>query len=636
MTFKQISVKLFNHQILSIKDMEERENKRKVVYNHVISNESQPELRDRLSYLSPFKNAGKYTINTNFSILGNDPGSGKTLITLGLIAGDITDYNIQKEYYNLTTDDYEIRNIFSRDENNEYYTKKYKKNIYGDNNLIIKYDTRIRYVNCNLIIVPQGGVFRQWRETIEKQTTLRAKFIETRKDMFGLLEPEGSINMAENAKRLCDLLETDKTQVLLVSSSFYCKFCDEYGVINENLYWHRVIVDEADSIRCPDMRCVKYRFAWFVTATWESLRIPRNNGLIKNIFKNYSLDLMKKFVIEKNDEYYTELFRDVNKTETIYKCIPPISYISRISNFISHSVLEMINANNFNGAIRELGGRTGTGEEIIDVLTKNIRRKLKRSEYERQYISNNQFISDRDKVERLKKSDEEIQRYKSQLSSITERVSNLDSKECGICTCEYTDPICLACTHVFCSNCVFQWIQVRSRSYRRGSTPCPLCKTPIDLRLMAKITKVKQSQEEEKKEEVNIPMGKDETILKIIRDNPNGKFIIFSNHHESFDSFDRLLSSDRQIKKRCKRLKGNSNTMSKTLRDFASGKVDVILLNSQHNGAGIDLPTATDVILYHKMRKDLEKQVIGRALRIGRPKELPLRVHKLFYDNERL
>ena len=90
MTFKQISVKLFNHQILSIKDMEERENKRKVVYNHVISNESQPELRDRLSYLSPFKNAGKYTINTNFSILGNDPGSGKTLITLGLIAGDIT------------------------------------------------------------------------------------------------------------------------------------------------------------------------------------------------------------------------------------------------------------------------------------------------------------------------------------------------------------------------------------------------------------------------------------------------------------------------------------------------------------------------------------------------------------------
>jgi len=633
MTVEQISVKLFSHQLLSINDMEEREIKKKIVYNHQY-NDNRPHNNEY--YRSPFRSSGKYIINTNFSILGNDPGSGKTLISLGLIARDKMNYNKQKEYYNSENDQYEMRNVFNRDSNDEFYIRKYRQNMYSDGNIFIKHDTSIRYVNCNLIVVPQGGVFRQWKNTIQKQTTLRAKFIETNSDMNNLINIQDTDNQSIT-KNLCNLIDNEEIQVILVSSSFYCKFCDMYKFISKSLYWHRIFIDEADSIRCPDMRTVKYRFAWFITATWESLKVPRNNGLIKNIFKNYSLDLMKRFVIERNEEYYTELFRGVNKSETVYNCIAPISYISRISNFISSTVLEMINANNFDGAIRELGGRSGTGEEIIDVLTKNIRRKLQREEYQRQYIANNNFINDRDKVERLKRIDDEINRYNSQLQSITERVTNFDKQECGICCEDYTDPVCLACTHIFCGNCVLQWIQVRSRTYRRGIAPCPLCKTPIDLTKMTQITTNKSNESDEKESKSNDqPMGKDETILKIIRNKPKGKFIIFSNHYESFNSFERLLQTDRHIKKRCKRLKGNTNTVAKILRDFESGKVDVILLNSQHNGAGIDLPTATDVILYHKLREDLEKQVIGRALRIGRPKELPLHIHKLFYDNERL
>jgi superfamily II DNA/RNA helicase len=143
--------------------------------------------------------------------------------------------------------------------------------------------------------------------------------------------------------------------------------------------------------------------------------------------------------------------------------------------------------------------------------------------------------------------------------------------------------------------------------------------------------KTSKTKKEEKSEEI---FAKDETIIKIIENNPNGKFIIFSNHYESFDSFENLLTQNRSIQKKCKRLVGNTNTIAKTLRNFESGRLDIILLNSQYNGAGIDLPSATHVILYHKMRKDLEKQVIGRALRIGRPKSLPLFIHRLKYDNE--
>jgi SNF2 family DNA or RNA helicase len=56
------------------------------------------------------------------------------------------------------------------------------------------------------------------------------------------------------------------------------------------------------------------------------------------------------------------------------------------------------------------------------------------------------------------------------------------------------------------------------------------------------------------------------------------------------------------------------------------GELSVIFLNSRFNGAGINLQIADDIILYHKMAEGLRKQVLGRALRIGRTD--PLLVHE--------
>ena len=69
-----------------------------------------------------------------------------------------------------------------------------------------------------------------------------------------------------------------------------------------------------------------------------------------------------------------------------------------------------------------------------------------------------------------------------------------------------------------------------------------------------------------------------------------------------------------------------------TLNGFKTGVNNVLMLNSKFNGAGINLPMTTDVIIYHKLNKDLEKQVVGRAYRLGRTG--PLSVHKLYYINE--
>ena len=55
-------------------------------------------------------------------------------------------------------------------------------------------------------------------------------------------------------------------------------------------------------------------------------------------------------------------------------------------------------------------------------------------------------------------------------------------------------------------------------------------------------------------------------------------------------------------------------------------------MNARHVGAGINLEAATHVVLYHRMNTELEKQVIGRAVRFERESEL--RIVHLVHDGE--
>jgi hypothetical protein len=57
------------------------------------------------------------------------------------------------------------------------------------------------------------------------------------------------------------------------------------------------------------------------------------------------------------------------------------------------------------------------------------------------------------------------------------------------------------------------------------------------------------------------------------------------------------------------------------------------LLNAKNYGSGLNLQMTTDIIIYHKMSKDLENQVIGRGQRLGRTDAL--NVHYLYYENEK-
>ena len=119
-------------------------------------------------------------------------------------------------------------------------------------------------------------------------------------------------------------------------------------------------------------------------------------------------------------------------------------------------------------------------------------------------------------------------------------------------------------------------------------------------------------------------MTKDEKIVEIIKNNEEGMFLIFSEYDHTFYQIYKILYEN-DIK--FIEIKGSIKTREKNLELFKTGKIKVIFLNSNYNGAGINLTEATDIILYHEMNSYTENQILGRANRIGRAKHL--NVHHL-------
>ena len=79
-------------------------------------------------------------------------------------------------------------------------------------------------------------------------------------------------------------------------------------------------------------------------------------------------------------------------------------------------------------------------------------------------------------------------------------------------------------------------------------------------------------------------------------------------------------------------MKGNKDVIQNTLTQFEKGSLRCLLLNSLQMGAGLTITSATHVILLHAMNLDEEKQILGRAYRLGRKD--PLHFYKLVHSDE--
>ena len=564
---------------------------------------------------------------SNYAILGDSVGAGKSLMVLGHIARLAQLAPLEKHRsINVASSS----NLFS------ILTKRY---------------TDISEAG-SLIIVPHT-LFRQWSDYITKQTTLKHFCIARTSQIDATTFLESIMN----------------ADVVLISNTI-CKFflprCKRSGV-----KWKRVFVDEADTIHMvSSYEMPRARFYWFVTASWINLIYMNHTLYLDRYYLDthvFNTDTQYKHLndhfksrIGTNTYYIIEslhirsytFFKDIiagthpTRSNVVLTCsdeliqksimLPPlhrhviwcrasVTY-QIIHDAVSLPVQQMLHAGDITGALETLGVKGQNTSSLIEAVTANLQKELVRLEKTYTFKESMEYSTPQAKELALQSLIEKISRTKDSIKGIEERIKNFATEMCPIC---YEEPnehlITPCCSRAFCTACLLLSIA--------HNPECPLCRAQIHPSKCTKlILKENQNQNQivtENATEESLQPKKHEALLKLLKDNPNGRFLVFSRYDNPFDLITKTVN-DMGINVR--NLKGSKDTIASILSSFDSGAVRCLLLNSQFAGAGLNITAATHVILLHAMSHEEEKQILGRSYRLGR--KGPLTFIKLLNKGE--
>ena len=492
----------------------------------------------------------------------------------------------------------------------------------------------------SLVIVPHT-IYRQWQDTVKK-TTLKAVFLKTLRD----LEKDNLIANLEGS------------HITLISNTLLPLFMNSMHARNLRPTWRRVFYDEADTIKISStVEAPAALMTWYVTASYNNLlftnqyyhsfvlrQLPQafidtlhpklkllvqtytDNHPVVTFFKTQSHGffmnriksqhpLRSSLVIINSDEFLDTSVTLPPLISQVIRCETPVSQ-RIVQNAISTEVEYMLNAGDIQGALQSLGISSHTNLTIVDAVCESKVKEKERLERLLAFKQNETYATPQAKEAAIAALEEKIQRVKGQINDIKTRVESNDS--CPICFDTDDNPLITpCCSKMFCAPCILPWMA--------RNMACPLCREnfhPSQLRAIGA---------------QNIPRGhaaiprlpkKSDALIKILEDNPDGKFLIFSRYENPlFALYERLSATYTSAT-----LQGNKDVIAHLLDNFAKGATKILFLNSRNAAAGINIPAATHLILLHKMAQEEEKQILGRAYRMGRTS--PLNFIQLLTERE--
>lgn len=512
-------------------------------------------------------------LETNLGIISDKVGSGKTLDIITLI----------------TINKSPKRNrIFSGDKSSTFYTT-YKTNTEN----IESYG--------NLIIVPHS-LIKQWINCIN-YSDLNVLAIYKKKEF-----EETDYNKIKDY------------DIVLVSSTFIYKFTDKINriFIDKKYNWKRIILDEPHTFAIPQRMTVNCDFAWLMCATPEDMILSSCKKILKYLLgSSTNIKTTFKLCIQNSDKFVDSSIK-LPKVKKVYiNCLTPV-FLDNFRSFIPNTALSLLNAGCVDDAIKSLNCNVDTTDNIINSLTKYYEIRLHNLDIRINMI-NQLIISDEDKTERIAKIEEEKAPYIQKIEGIKERILAMQDTNCPICLEDFINPVVNnCCKNIFCMECILKCATTNSK--------CPFCRKKIETNKFHVISnKVPENDLDTKPQPT-----KEESLINILKNSTDGqKFIICSNHYKSFINIQSELIKHSII---FKMLKGSSNVLSKTINEYKNGDINVLLLDAENYGSGLNLEMTTDIIIYNNLGESLEKQVIGRGQRLGRKESLT--VTYLQYNNE--
>ena len=553
-------------------------------------------------------------ISTNIGIIGDIVGYGKTLTALSIIAHNPLD----KIHINTT----KVHSFHSSKAYNYFTAVSENLNLHNYDNMI----------SSTLIIVPRGPVYVQWEKTLKESTDLKYIAI----DDLNYIKKNLPIFKNNNERAIIDYF--NQYDVVLIKNTTLDRLLNYYNTPVSNIRhfiynWKRIMIDECHDI-INKIEIFNYLFIWLISGTYFNMcnKISSTSYSqyynIKDILRE---DYINYVLVKCNKEFVKESFKIPDIIEYYHLC-KMSKYLRVIKKYINSSILDKINANDISGAIKDLGGKNETEEGIAALICADMNKNLSNKQKEREYTLGLDILEET-KASRIKTIDNEIVIIEGKINDLTERITEINTKICSICLDNVTHPIILECTHIFCGSCLFNFLN--SHTYNSTNIKkCPDCRAEIKSteNLTAIVTTKDDITNEIISEDNTNKIGKgilnkEDTLLEILKNKPDGKFIVFSRV-DVFTKIIKLLVSNNIT---FAELKGNTSHMMNVLKDFKNGLINVILLTTQYAGYGIDINYATDVIIFHSMAVD-KQQAIGRAQRVGRTNNLI--VHNLCFEHE--
>ena len=565
------------------------------------------------------------TLYGSWSILGDGVGVGKSLSILGQIAHlkAATAFSPKMPRLSMPCSPY----LYSME-----------KQTYTD----------LSDCNACLIIVPHT-LYRQWCGYIKDQTNLKAFYLTTKRNLEG--------------KFWTNINEAD---VILISNTLYRDFINK---TSEIVRFKRVYIDEADSIHISgSFPLPQTKFLWLVSASWPNLLYPGINLWIgyhllqTQVFSEgskYHPDFTEQFRSNyaSRNPYYTFRYHIVSApffrrillpnhplrghlvircsskfiSESIslpplhrytVLCRSPISY-QVVSGVISNEVRNFLHAGDIQSALQLLGVGSEQTTSLVDAVTENRMKALAQLRRDYAYKAEREYSTPQAKEDALTVIRSKISHLEEQISSIKERIENYQKEVCPICFDEPQDAVLTkCCQRIFCAACMLQSLARK--------LDCPLCRKITNPTELKRITETNVMETVKPKEEVHQPPLKKDALINLFKENPTGKFLVFSRYDNPFLQITAELEAVGIMGVR--EVKGSKDMIQSTLNLFQRGELRCLLLNSTHAGAGLTITAATHIILLHSMNVEEEKQILGRAYRLGRKE--PLSVYKLVHSDE--
>ena len=563
---------------------------------------------------------GQATTYINFAVLGDNVGSGKSLSVLSHIA-----------------------RMNSPEFRNTPLVKMELQEQSRSNCFTLHHRTIHDISGANLIIVPHT-IFKQWTNYVKTQTNLVGNFIKTKKDISC---PNTTFQNIQNS------------DFTLVSNTLFSDFMDT--IRNQKIVWKRVFIDEIDTIKITRYaKALQAGFVWFISATWQnyvlcgSVLRPRIKHQVLLTPEKYHPDFVRWLQQEfspRNDYIFfrTQSARwlsdytiqtvfggmSVLRTEDEFlkesQAMPQIftqivlcqqSRMNRIVyGEVGPEIREMLHAGDVTGALEQLGVKADNPMSLIEAINAQRLKDLDRLEKTYEFKESIEYATPQAKESALENLREKITSLKTKIASFKQRVEEAEKELCPICYCE-PNPITMTpcCNHIFCGGCLLTSITSHAQA-------CPLCRQKIS----AKEIKHLDPNKKTAKKDTKTPtlLSKSQQLMNLLKQNPTGRFLVFSRYDNPFND---LAMECATLGIQYDILKGNKDTIAHTIKQFESGKIRVLFLHTQTAGAGMNLVSASHVVLLHSMTQEEEKQVVGRAFRLGRTD--PLQVVKLVHESE--